>query len=235
MAVYTYDEIVLVCEILMRNKWRSLSPTDPDVVALSKLLRAAPIHPEADKDAKFRNEAGIARKSADIATRHDDYTGKPTKGNRLDVIVLKAFLDDPAGMVRHAALVRSAIELGELKHPDLERVEEDEEPSATEGGVLAALQTRRERSPALRAKKIASAKRKGTPIACEICAFDFFTTYGVRGEDYVEVHHRTPLHVTGRVTTKLADLIMLCANCHRMVHRRQPWLTIDELAVLLAK
>jgi hypothetical protein len=29
--------------------------------------------------------------------------------------------------------------------------------------------------------------------------------------------------------TKLQDLALVCANCHRMLHRRRPWLSIKEL------
>jgi 5-methylcytosine-specific restriction protein A len=29
--------------------------------------------------------------------------------------------------------------------------------------------------------------------------------------------------------TRLSDLHLLCANCHRMVHAKRPWLTLDEL------
>lgn len=29
--------------------------------------------------------------------------------------------------------------------------------------------------------------------------------------------------------TKLSDLALICANCHRMIHRRAPWPTPKEL------
>ena len=29
--------------------------------------------------------------------------------------------------------------------------------------------------------------------------------------------------------TKLEDLVLLCSNCHRMVHRSKPWLSIEGL------
>jgi predicted HNH restriction endonuclease len=34
--------------------------------------------------------------------------------------------------------------------------------------------------------------------------------------------------------TKLADLALVCSNCHRMIHRRARWLTIDELRDLVS-
>ena len=32
---------------------------------------------------------------------------------------------------------------------------------------------------------------------------------------------------------QLEYLALLCANCHRMIHRRSPWLSVDELKSVL--
>ena len=39
--------------------------------------------------------------------------------------------------------------------------------------------------------------------------------------------------VLGEVKTRLDDLILICANCHRMIHRHNPWLTPDHLRALV--
>ena len=45
-----------------------------------------------------------------------------------------------------------------------------------------------------------------------------------------ECHHTVPVSEYGSgARTQLRDLALVCANCHRMLHRRRPWLTIDEL------
>lgn len=93
----------------------------------------------------------------------------------------------------------------------------------------------RERDPKLRRRKLDEARRDGLPISCEVCGFDFGRTYGSHGLDYIECHHRTPLHVTGQTQTKLADLALLCSNCHRMIHRTKQWLTVDQLKNLVDK
>ncbi|MFF2390980.1 HNH endonuclease [Nocardia sp. NPDC058114] len=67
----------------------------------------------------------------------------------------------------------------------------------------------------------------------KICEFDFETVYGERGSCYTECHHVTPLHVSGATETRTSDLILLCANCHRMIHRKSPWLTPDQLRALV--
>ena len=39
--------------------------------------------------------------------------------------------------------------------------------------------------------------------------------------------------VAGKTQTKLADLALLCSNCHRMIHRTKQWLTVEELEELV--
>jgi 5-methylcytosine-specific restriction endonuclease McrA len=56
-------------------------------------------------------------------------------------------------------------------------------------------------------------------LACEVCRFDF-SVYKKLGEEFCEVHHLHPLSKTNaEVHTSLSDLAVVCANCHRMVHR----------------
>ncbi len=67
-------------------------------------------------------------------------------------------------------------------------------------------------------------------IYCEVCGFDFGCVYGKRGEYYIEAHHKKPISELNENTeTNIEDIIMLCSNCHRMIHRNKPWLTIEEL------
>ena len=228
---WTRDEIILACDLVRRHGWKSLGDSLLDVRELSTILNQSALHPVGDRDEKFRNPAGVARKTADIATQHPDYGGKPTKGNKLDREVLAEFLENPSLMHSIAEEILASIRRGEhVPHSDGET--DDEEFSAKEGRLLAARHYRRERSPKLRKKKVEDCRKKGIPITCTICSFDFKKTYGPRGFEYVEVHHVLPLHTSGEVVTKLSDLAMLCANCHRMIHRTKNWLTVDELRAI---
>lgn len=223
---WTEDEIVLACDLVARHGWRWLPSTDPEVIELSDLLQRYSRHPEELRGPTFRNPNGVARKTADIATQHPEHPGAATRGNRLDREVLEAFLRDPEQMAARARDIRAAIDTPEAGAfvPDV-----DLDPSADEGSILERVQLVRERNPKLRRDKITAVLAAGKKVACEVCTFDFERTYGERGRLYIEVHHRTPLHVTGSTRTKLTDLALLCSNCHRMVHRGRPWLTVDEL------
>ena len=228
---WSRDEIILACELVRQNNWRALDDDDPRIVDLSRLLNMSPQHPAALRDPKFRNSNGVARKTSNIATRHPEYTGKPTRGNHLDGEVIAEFLANPAGMSRIAAEIRSTIERDDVdaRAVGLAYAFEDEAP---EGQILMARHIRRERSARLRNRKIDSVRAEGGCIACEVCSFDFAITYGDRGRGYIEVHHTLPLHASGEVRTRLQDLALLCSNCHRMIHRGRPWLTPDELRAL---
>ena len=67
-------------------------------------------------------------------------------------------------------------------------------------------------------------------LACEVCDFNFTKTYGIRSKDYIECHHKNPLSDTKvGEKTKTEDLALLCANCHRVIHRYKPWISVEKL------
>ncbi|WP_461174176.1 HNH endonuclease [Arthrobacter sp. Z1-9] len=202
-------------------------------MALSDLLNRSHFHPLTLRDDKFRNPAGVARKTWDIATQHPEYTGKKTKGNRLDAVVLNDFLLAPGNMQAVAAEIQAEMLRDNAAAPDEDDLDGDIE--VPEGRLLLARHLKRERNRGLRARKIQSVKKAGLPVACEICSFNFQNTYGQRGQDYIEVHHVLPLHASGPTSTRLSDLALLCANCHRMIHRGSPWLTPKELEALVSQ
>lgn len=73
---------------------------------------------------------------------------------------------------------------------------------------------------------------------CYACGFNFEKVYGERGKEFIEVHHIKPLSTLDEeieVNPK-TDLVPLCANCHRMIHRRKDEiLSMDELKEIIDK
>jgi hypothetical protein len=70
-------------------------------------------------------------------------------------------------------------------------------------------------------------------LRCAVCHFSFERRYGTLGADYIEMHHVTHLHKGAR-KTRPRDLIPVCANCHRMLHRTRQGVTLEELRRILA-
>lgn len=234
MAVnWVRDEILLVCELLHRSDWKVPYRQDPLLEELSQLLKSNPLHPYELRDAKFRSSDSVRRKAWDIVTQLRTYQGKPTKGNRLDRIVVGQFMNHPAETQVIVDEIKAEIRRNEGRLQPL--LDDDLDYEGVEGKLLYVRHRRRERDPSLRKNKIVAASKAGLPIACEVCSFDFNSVYGVRGRDFIEVHHVLPLFVSGETKTKISDLVLLCSNCHRMIHRGNPWLTPDELSAIVRK
>lgn len=91
---------------------------------------------------------------------------------------------------------------------------------------------RHERSAAARAACI---RERGAK--CCVCRISFGDVYGELGEGFIEVHHLEPLSdaTTERPVDPVRDLVPVCPNCHRMLHRAQPPLTPAELAARLRR
>lgn len=113
--------------------------------------------------------------------------------------------------------------------------EEDDESAFAEGSKTYALHRKLERDGSL-PRRVKAARLASTgKLECEACAFDFAKAFGVLGEGFIEAHHRVPVHaLDGTTKTKAKDLALVCSNCHRMLHRSDPHLTVDELNGLLA-
>jgi len=74
---------------------------------------------------------------------------------------------------------------------------------------------RRERSGAL----VRWRKSKDRYV-CRVCGFSFKDLYGELGRQFAEAHHCRPLSSqVGPVASTIVDLVSVCANCHRMLHK----------------
>ncbi|WP_079141833.1 HNH endonuclease [Streptomyces sp. LUP30] len=239
IPAWTEDELVLAGALVVKNAWRELRTSDPRVHELSDLLRSLPIH-RSDVLAlpSFRSPDSVSRKTTDFMTNHQSYPGKATRCGKPTLVMIDAFTEREAVMLQAAKTIEEGIGSGELHRIPPQPDEVDETGvSAVEGRLLARWALSRERNSKLRAQKIARVRQDGGPLRCEVCDFDFARTYGDLGDGYIEVHHVTPLHVSGNRETALDDLACVCANCHRMCHRTRPgesWRTPASLRELLA-
>lgn len=87
---------------------------------------------------------------------------------------------------------------------------------AIDGKLRTMTLTKRERDPRIRAIALA---RRGD--CCEVCGFNFAKWYGEFAKYCLEVHHLKPIAGAGAHgrTTTLEDVVVVCPNCHRALHR----------------
>lgn len=88
----------------------------------------------------------------------------------------------------------------------------------------------RSRNPTARAECIAF---HGTRCAC--CSKRLSDIYGPIAKDYVQVHHRKPIHKARgrRAVDPKADLCPVCPNCHIVLHLRKPELSVEQLCAIV--
>jgi predicted HNH restriction endonuclease len=102
---------------------------------------------------------------------------------------------------------------------------------AAEGRRVLRAHLVRERSKTL----IEAFKANLTDLTCQACGFDFDAVYGEIGKGYIEAHHTVQVaSLMPGARTRLEDLIALCANCHRVVHRNG-LMTVESLRAALRR
>ena len=103
-----------------------------------------------------------------------------------------------------------------------------------EGRILTRLHKYKERhSEAAKKKKARVLSEKGELI-CEACDFNFVDVYGELGSGFAECHHLIPVsELEPGHLTKFEDLAIICSNCHRMIHKSRPMLSVVDLRNLI--
>lgn len=124
--------------------------------------------------------------------------------------------------------------------PNLAAEPEDiEDYIAKEGKEITILKLHKFRERDIKVVKQAKAKAKREKrLFCEVCLFNFERQYPTLGIDFIECHHKQPISKGGVRETKIDDLAIVCANCHRMLHRKNidgNYLAVDELARIIDK
>jgi hypothetical protein len=134
-----------------------------------------------------------------------------------------------------SSLLALALSLIPLKETPLAASEADTSDAgsdayAMEGRKYQGIYTRYERSRSNRAIAIVVHGTK-----CAVCQFNFEIAFGDIGAGYVEIHHKTPVHLMleERVVDPVEELVPLCSNCHRMVHTQDPPIPISDLRDLV--
>jgi 5-methylcytosine-specific restriction protein A len=188
-----------------------------------------PIHQDKPDEIRFRNPNGVYMKMCNFLRLDPTYQGKGLeRGGKLEEEIWGEFANDRERLRNVAQGIVESM----MPTPTKSLIE-DEEDEFPEGKVLYRQHRFRERNRRLVSAAKTNALRKGK-LSCDICGFDFYKTYGELGKGFIECHHTVPVSEYAKNKgTKLKDLALVCSNCHRMLHRRRPWLLVPELSELI--
>lgn len=226
------DELILALDLYFEIDFpRNPSENNPKIDELSKLLNSLPLHKQQSRGKDFRNPTGVYMKLSNFLRFDKSYSGGwRNKGAKLDEEVWNEFAAD-RGRLRSVAQAITT-NYDSVVKLQVDGVGQDE--VFVEGQLLTRLHTYHERSSPLIKRKKALVLKETGKLACEACGFDFQAAYGELGRGFAECHHITPLSkLKGTRKTKLSDLAIVCANCHRMLHKSRRWITPGELKELL--
>lgn len=220
---WTRDEVILALELYHTCEDRIPGPSDDRVRELSRVLRAFPHYSQEARQENFRNSDGVALKLQNLRSVA---TGAGLKNtSKTDHEVWLELGLDRVRTRQLADLIRHSIKVVD----ELPKLDYEEE--FAEGKSATMVHLRRERHPGLR-KKVIAKRRKHGRLMCDICGSDGCEFNPEIRESVFECHHVIPLSMAGETITKEKDLALLCANCHRLIHKiiasNKKWLSIDE-------
>jgi len=149
---------------------------------------------------------------------------------------LEVFISIPDKVGEVSDFLNELLSLSENreKADNLDRNTPDFRDSFPEGKLKERLHKQRERNSSLIKAVKKEALEQCGKLECQCCGFDYEAKYGELGREFIEAHHTKPvseLHQDGEKTQK-EDIALVCANCHRMLHRKRPWLKMNELKKL---
>lgn len=224
---WTWDETLLALDLLYRHG-APLDRHHPLVLALSDTLRSAVIHPREGRKENFRNPDGVALKMQNLQSAIDP--ARRLSSSRTDRAIVSEY---PPSRKNDVAQIAATILSELMLNPQIEEVPEDEQ--FVEGKLVTASHRRRDRR--LRRKLLD--KRDDENLRCEVCDFTPPPLPRDLRESFFEAHHVIPLsHTSGETSTRVRDMALLCAGCHRFVHRLicrgRRWVDLDEVRFALS-
>jgi predicted HNH restriction endonuclease len=231
------DELILALDMYLRFAGNPPLKGSAEIDELSQTLNCLGQYLGIATEDRFRNVNGVYMKLMNFRRFDPVFTeagGRGlSRGGHGDEEVWNEFAFDPERCHTVAQTIRETLAATQ-EGESIADLAGDEMEEAAEGRVITAIHRRYERNTRLVQGKKRRALSTLGRLACEACEFDFHERYGDRGEGFIECHHTKPIHtLKPGYKTKAGDLRLVCANCHRMIHARRPWLTMEELVTMV--
>ena len=221
---WTREETILALDLYIDLKGKIPVKTHPQILQLSELLRASPAHNENVKKPSFRNPDGIVFKLQNLRKLA---SGQGLSNlSKMDRTIWNEFKNSPYQLKNAATTIRNQLQ-------SIMNLNE-EAPNYTlfpEGKFFTEVHRKRERDAKLRTF-VLKQKRQNNQLHCEICNSSPKVGLKNIADAMFEIHHIIPLSFGKERQTKVSDVALLCANCHRMLHRaitlKKKWISIEE-------
>jgi|APSaa5957512622_1039677.scaffolds.fasta_scaffold73643_1 5-methylcytosine-specific restriction enzyme A len=187
----------------------------------------------ANKMKESSNEVRI--KINDIPQNLKDSSTWPTSWSRISIIFIKYGIDFQLDQIETLKYhIQDSVPIFNLFLTLMPLEENDRSPSrdlnSSEGNMQKIQVNRYERNPRNRLSAITL-----HGLTCKICGFNFEEKYGLFGIGFIHIHHIVPVsEIDDSYQLSIADdLIPVCPNCHAIIHRRKPYLSVEDMKKML--
>lgn len=220
---WTREEVILALDLYHSLDGKIPNSKDERVCELSRTLRAFPHHRLAARTESFRNPAGVAFKLQNLRSVS---TGRGLSNTaKVDREIWAELGADPVRTHELAEIIcYSTGAVADLLTDDVEE-------EFAEGKSATRIHLERERMPKIR-KAVIAKRLKLSSLECDLCGEAGSRVEPSIRDSLFECHHIIPLSMIGETKTKVKDIALLCASCHRLLHRaiakRKQWISIEE-------
>ena len=230
MPLWSRDEYILILELYLRFRETAPSKADPVLEEYSNYLRS--MQPQiSEQFPKYRNRNGVYLRLMNYRSCDPFWTEQGKVGMAAGKFgkckeIWDEFSGDAETVNQLAGEIKS--EIAQAQGESHQVLQTPEQKASKEGKRRLRVHYSRERT-SQRKQKIAQVISQKNSVECEACEATQTQYSGLKEHVIFEVHHIIPLAKTeDEVETKLEDLAVLCANCHRAIHAIEPIPTVNE-------
>jgi len=232
---WSKEELILALAFYHKKNPLHISVTNPELLHLCQLINKVNeicYNIGLYKYPVIRTPNSVYMKLCNFLRLDPNYNGVGlSKGSKLEEEVWENFSGDSEFLFKvETSIVKIVQNYDKYTGNKRQSIKNDHENGIREGSLLFHVHKSYERAHKITVEKKSEALAKSGKLECEICGFCFEDVYGEMGKGYIECHHIIPLSRYGQEKlTKLDDLILVCANCHRMLHRYMDSVSPKEL------
>ena len=219
-VAFTKDEAILALDVLLSSGQKRLKPDCKEIVELSKLLNELPIIPQEQRGEIFRNCHGIAHQLDMFCSTFS----QGTKGCHVGAIFYQV-AEEFANKSNELHSIANAIKRNKDYFQGFAFGNDTEIYSFPEGALLSHLHRLIEQRDGSKVIHAAS---------CEICRLDLSEVYRDIPGNFMQLHLTVPItELDSRKKYKPDDFIIVCPNCHAVIHQIRPWISKENAGEIL--
>lgn len=226
------DETLLALNLFLQSGGKVPDKSDERVIRLSLLLRQNPTHAAFSDRKNFRSPSAVVLKLSNLQQEAEG-RGMPNN-SKIDKTIWQEFGSKPDEVLALAQHIELAFAVGQ----DVGTNNDDEDFEFYEGRTVTRIHLSRERNPNIR-NKVLLDRVKRNCLHCEVCEATYSHLPTNLRHSAFEAHHLVPLASGGARGVRMSDMALLCATCHRLIHRliceRKSWVLISEARGILRK